>query len=114
MVVAEVARLGGAAAGARDRVPAFGQINAGPAGQRVEINDGPSGAERREAYLLAVTGRQRQVRNGGAGKMVGGPVIVWHGQVVRQSRVVGHRVAPPGRDWAAAAPGGEEADLALG
>ena len=90
-MVAEVAGLCRASAGAGDRIPPVGKVDAGAAGEGVEVDDRAAGAESREVEPAAVGGRQGERRHRQTGQVVGGTVVLGARQVGGEGGVVGGR-----------------------
>ena len=90
MVVAEVAGLGRASTGPGDLVPSLGQVDAGPAAERVDVDHGEPVAELVEGDLIAGGARQADVRCCAPRKVIGGAVVPRHGQVLGELGEVGH------------------------
>ncbi|EYT83097.1 hypothetical protein CF54_09550 [Streptomyces sp. Tu 6176] len=97
VVVTEAACLDGAATGAGDGVPALGQIGAGAARQRVDVEHRAPRPQRVEADGGAVGGTEFQPGHPRPAQMGGSAVVLGNGQSGRQARVVGHRFLSFGR-----------------
>src|SRR5262245_66139590 len=76
-MITERARLRGAAARPRDRVPAIGRRLPWHAGTRIDVDDGAA-LELRQVNLRAVGRSERHGRQLEAGKMAGSAIVLRH------------------------------------